>query len=160
MFFSTYHPLKDELMHVLLSALVAGTGLFLGLYRFELFSICFLIGILIDLDHLFNRSLGKALKLKNFQTGVAYGSNGYTIKILHGFDVALLTGLLLYNTTNLLGFSIFVTLTLVVHALWDFLVYPHSPRELLLITRMKCGFKPGMRTFLIGTVFKLSSLKY
>lgn len=157
--FGKYNILVDESGHILFSLMISLIGLFLGL-DIEQFIICFLAGILIDLDHLLNFVIAKFLKVKNYKKDILYGSGGYTFKILHGFDLALLFSFIIYFIFQDLLFSSFLFFSLSLHELWDFLVYPHSWRELFFITRASCRFRPGMRKKFIGKIFDLDTLKY
>ena len=91
---------------------------------------------------------------------IEHGIKGITIKIFHGFDIAIVWGGIVYLITNDLTFSIIITINLCVHEFWDFLVYPHKATELLLITRAIKQFKPGKRNYWIGSVFNKRSLEY
>ncbi len=157
--FGKYNVLIDEGIHVLLSTAVSATGYFLGL-NLSFSILCFALGILIDVDHFLNSFLAKKLHINSYKTGFSYGSNGYTIKLLHGFDIALILSILAYmiNGNILLAISIFTNLS--VHEFWDFIVYPFTWKELFLVTRARSVFKPGIRKYFKGIFFNLSRLKY
>lgn len=141
-FFGKYNPFYDDGVHVLASLAIACAGYLSGL-GFNLSLCCLAAGYLLDIDHLLNPLLAKMLGLDAYKDNFIFGSNGYTIKILHGFDVALFicTILTLYNP----AFSAFMFLELCIHEIWDFVVYPFTWKELFLITRIRSGFRPGKR---------------
>ena len=96
MFFGDYSQVKDEAVHIALSLVVSGTGYIFYGYSFMLFIICFLAGILIDADHLLNSKIAERMRLPSYATTIRYGSNGYTIKILHGFDASFLMAVVVF----------------------------------------------------------------
>ena len=156
--FGRFNTLIDEGVHVLLSFAISAAAVLLGLDMW-LAVICFLSAILIDIDHFFNPGIAKALGIKGFN-GIKYGSGGYTIKIFHGFDVALAVSAACYLSIGDMLFSACLFACLCTHEIWDFLVYPHTWKELFLTSRISCRFKPGKRKFLTGLFFDISSLKY
>ena len=160
MLFVAYSLVKDEAMHVALSLIVAGVGYALNAYGFAFFVVCFLAGITIDVDHLLNSAIAKRMRLPIDASMVRYGSNGYTIKILHGFDVAFIAAGVVFLITRNFHFAFFLGMNLCIHELWNFIVYPHSWRELFLTTRWRARFRPGMREKATGFIFALSTLKF
>lgn len=157
--FGQYNPLIDEGIHVALSALIAYIGYLFGLTFLESLFV-FIAGLLIDIDHLLSSRIARLIKLKKYRGTVTSGSDGYTIKIFHGIDVAAIIGLLLYITTKdpMFGFYMFFSLSM--HEIWDFIVYPHKANEILLATRMAHGFKPGIRKYFTGIIFDNKTLKF
>ena len=102
--------------------------------------------IIIDIDHIFNRPIiVHMLGIKDYSGGLGYGVSGYTPKIFHGVDLAIGVSVVVYLVGGNTGLSTGLGLSLALHELWDYLVYPHKWTELLLITRVALGFRPGMR---------------
>lgn len=160
MLFGTYSQVKDEAVHIALALVVAGVGYAVHAYGFVLFVICVLAGIMIDADHILNSVIAKMMRLPAYTRMLTYGENGYTIKILHGFDVAFLLAGVAFVFTRNFNFAFFLAVNLCVHELWDFIVYPHSWRELLFITRLRARFRPGIRGKATGFIFDTASLKF
>ena len=160
MFFGDYSHIKDECAHIVIALIVSLIGYVLHAYDFAFFLACFLAAVALDIDHIFNSSLAGILKLAGYAGSVSFGSNGYTIKILHGFDIAFLLSLAAFFLTSQFYFALFMWINLCAHELWDFIVYPHSWRELFLATRWQMNFRPGFRRKATGLIFNLSSLRY
>lgn len=157
--FGPFNPVIDELGHVLLTIVIVGIALLLGL-KLEYAFIAFLSGLLIDVDHFLNTFICvKLLHVKNYKGGIFRGDQGYTPKIFHGIDVAFVIGILVWVYVNpLFGATIF--LVLVFHELWDFIVYSHKANELLLITRAFHHFCPGRREYWNGLIFDENTLRW
>jgi hypothetical protein len=157
--FGEYNAFIDVFVHVLLS-LIVSLLLFYFTQDLALSFLCFLLGIFLDLDHLLNPTIAKLIKLKGHESNIAYQKDGYVSKILHGFDAALLLSLISLFLTDNYFFFIALFLNFCLHEIWDFLVYPHSWKELFLITRIVTRFRPGERKKFIGKFFDLKTLKY
>ena len=157
--FGKYNTLLDESIQSFLSLVVSSIALFLGL-NWKMALICFILGIFIDIDHLLNGIIARVCRIKNYKFDMHYGSKGHTIKLFHGIDVSLIFFLISYFVTHNFLFSSFIFINLVVHELWDFLVYPHSRKELFLFSRMKNKFNPGVRKKGVGLFFDVNSEKY
>ncbi|MBN2367636.1 hypothetical protein JXC34_01355 [Candidatus Woesearchaeota archaeon] len=157
--FGRYNSLVDELIHVSLSFIISIIGYSVGLsLKFSI--LCFFSGILLDIDHVFNGVIARMLGLKSYKKSLIYSSDGHTIKIMHGFDVALvISSVLFYFFQNFL-FSFFIFLSLCIHELWDFLVYPYTWKELFLLTRALTKFNPGIRKSFKGMFFERKTLNY
>src|SRR3989344_6326262 len=147
-----YNLFLDELGHIVLAIGISSFLYFTNHVSFAKASFLFLLAIAIDLDHLLNPILAKLLNI--------YGTvlpskqqHGYTIKILHGIDLYFLYSLIVFAFTKSFIFAFGVFLTLTVHHLWDFIVYDHTWKELLLVTRAYAKFKPGTRKNLKGLIF-------
>ena len=156
--FGKYNLFIDESVHIIASLLVYVASIILGLDIF-LAAVCFFSGIVIDMDHFLNEIIAKLIGIKGYR-GIMHGTGGYTIKILHGFDVALAIAVASYLASNNMIFALCLFANLCLHEMWDFLVYPHTWKELLFITRAASGFKPGRRGSFKGIFFDISSLKY
>lgn len=157
--FGGYNSFIDEGIHLFLSGCVASMGYISGL-DIKLSLITFLAGALLDIDHIFSKPIAKLIKAESYKGNIFHGSNGYTIKILHGFDLALIFGVAGFYITSSSIFGACLFLSLSLHEFWDFIVYPHTWWELLLITRASKNFKPGLRKNLIGIIFNNNSLKF
>jgi len=157
--FGKYNIFVDEIIQILLSGLVSSIGLFFGM-SWKLVVICFLLGVFVDIDHLFNGIIAKLFRIKDYEFDLHFWSKGHTIKIFHGFDMSLLFAFISYMITSNIIFSVLVFVNLGIHELWDFLVYPHSWKELFLFARIKNKFTPGTRKWGVGLIFKKKGLKY
>ena len=157
--FGEYNPFIDESVHIFLAFSVSLAG-YLGGLDLEYALVCFLSGVFIDLDHLLNGFFARLFRIHSYEKDFKYGSHGYTIKLLHGFDMAFLISAIVFLISNDLVFSVTLFGALCFHELWDFLVYPFSWSELFLVTRAKSGFKPGKRKAFTGFFFRRSSLNY
>jgi hypothetical protein len=142
--FDNYNILLDEAGHLVLSIIPLVMGLQLGT-SFTQGIIILLSGLLIDVDHILNVPIARLLGLR-YKPHVWKGSNNYIIKPLHGVDVSILIGLLVYaGTTNELV-STLITLSLLLHNAWDYAVYNNHWHSLFLITRAKNSFYVTERT--------------
>lgn len=158
--FGPFNLFVDELVHGLLSLILVFIGYYFGLDLNECL-ILFLTGYLIDIDHLLNPLILKyILKVKDQNMGIIHGSNGYSIRILHGLDTAFVISLIVYFLNNNLAFSIFLFLILTAHELWDFAVYHFNWKELFFITRANKNFIPGSRKYFVGKIFDEETLKF
>jgi hypothetical protein len=158
--FGKYNRVIDELMHGLWSLFITLIAASLGL-SMDKSVIIFFAGWLIDLDHLFNPFIAKKiLKIKDFKGTITSSDQGYTIKVLHGFDIALIISLLAFWLQKDLMFSVGLFSVLSFHELWDFMVYPHNWQELFFVTRIAKKFHPGIRKKAVSIVFDNDSLKY
>ncbi len=158
--FGRYRWWLDESIQILLSISVAGFGYLFGL-SLNLAIICLVCGVILDIDHIFNLFfIKKVIGVNDYRGGVQFGGGGYTVKILHGIDVAFLLGLVTVLSYHNFVFSVTLSLALITHELWDFVVYPHRWTELFLITRAYNRFRPGERTRGLGVFFDKGSLKY
>jgi len=157
--FGKFSPFKDESVHVILALLVSLIGVISGLDMSSALIILF-AGLLIDLDHIFNPYLAMLIGVKNYNGGIAYHADGYSFKILHGYDISFIIGLIVWLSGASLLFSIFLFLVLSIHQLWDTMVYPYSWKEAFLITRILSGFCPGERKKYRGIFFDIKTLKY
>lgn len=157
--FGPYRQTVDWILHVFWSFVVTIIGYKLGL-SFDDAVIVFASALLLDLDHLLNPPIARWLNIDSHFDSWKFGSNGYTIKILHGFDVSALIGWIAAELTDRPLFGIMMGVNLAVHEIWDFLVCPHGIRELLLVTRMRNKFKPGYRTWFVGHIFDLHSVRH
>lgn len=158
--FGRYNGITDELIHGLLSLAAAGCGHIYGL-DFTLAMIVFFSGWIIDLDHLLNTFIAKKIfKIKGYKGTIFSCSHGYTFKILHGMDLALIIGTLVawWRQDLVFGTALFMAMSL--HEIWDFIVYPHRWTELFLVTRWAVKFKPGIRRKGVGLIFDNNTLKY
>ncbi|QQR82178.1 hypothetical protein IPJ70_02735 [Candidatus Campbellbacteria bacterium] len=156
--FGPYNPYIDLVGHLTTTALLL-SPIISKLNLTEIF-LCVVITYAVDVDHLLNTFICKRiLKVPGYNGTITRADKGYTPKILHGIDVALLVGILvaLYST-NTVGLAL--ALTLIGHTLWDFIVYPHNASEMFLVTRVWKRFKPGERTYLTGLIFDTKTLKY
>lgn len=160
MLLGKYSQMKDEAVHILISLIVSGIGYVFYGYGFVFFAICFFAGIAIDADHLLNSIIAKKLRLPSYVDTVRYGTNGYTIKIFHGFDAAFLVATAVFFLTRDFNFAFFLGINLCAHELWDFIVYPHSWRELFLATRWRTHFRPGIRKKAKNLIFDSATLKF
>lgn len=157
--FGKYNPVADLFTHIVLSF---GVSIWMVVFQlpFVYFIVCFLAGLLLDMDHFFNRITAKLLRIKSHESSLMYGSGGCVIKIGHGFDVSFLAGLLCFFITNNFAFASLVFINLCLHEFYDFLTYPHSWKELFLFIRIKYGFYPGQRKKFIGRIFDYKTLKF
>ncbi len=157
--FGKFNPVIDEAGHAILTILITLVSYFSGL-SLEHTAIAFILGFAIDIDHFFNTFICKRiLKVKNYKGTHFRCDQGYTPKILHGIDIALVVGILLtIYTDTLFGLTVFLVLSF--HEIWDFIVYSHKANELLFITRMYHRFKPGKRNYLRGLIFDEDTLMW
>ena len=152
--FGKYSVIIDELIHFAIAGTITTITTLLGdLLPIQALLLFLSASILIDLDHLLNPLIAKILNI-TCNIIPSRKNNGYTIKILHGIDIALLLGLVLYFISHNLSFSIGLSLGLITHEVYDFLVYPFTWKELFLITRAMCKFKPGERKRCKNLIFK------
>jgi len=139
-----------ELVHLLLTALVA---LFLWRrYRdLKLILVAFLIGIFIDIDHLFDYWVyfGLSFNLADFfnVASYVYGSQKVYV-LLHGWEFLLIFGLLakvLEKKLKIKGLMWAVVLSYGGHLLWDYFSFSHHPLAYLLTYRLLNSF--SLRSF-------------
>ncbi len=157
--FGKYNPIIDEAIYIVFSLIICLIGLAFGL-NLKLIFICFFAGILLDIDHFFNNILAKLISVKHYRKSICYGSYGYTFKIFHGVDMSILFSFLAFLFTSNILFTVLIFLNLCLHEVWDFLIYPHSWKELFLVTRILTKFNPGTRNVLKGVFFDIKTLKY
>lgn len=157
--FGKFNLIIDELIHLLLSSIISLIGFIMGLSIFETV-ICFILAILIDIDHIFNPIIAKCTGIKAYGNKIVYGFDGYVIKIFHGFDISLIICIAAYFFYGNLLFSMILYLNLCLHEFWDFSVYKHSWKELFLLTRIINRFKPGERDTYVGYFFEIDTLNY
>lgn len=157
--FGKFNPFIDESVHVMFALIVSIIGVVSGLSMSSAIIILF-SGLMIDIDHLFNREVAKIARIKDYKGTTSYHQGGYVIKILHGLDISLLIALIVFISGGSLIFSVFLFLTLSAHHLWDFVIYPHSWKELFLILRIINKFQPGKRKKFTGIIFDNNTLKY
>ncbi len=155
-----YNFYIDETIHALLAFFITGIFYFHGL---DLYSSLFIFTVgafLIDSDHLFNNYICKRiLKIPNYTGTKAHGALGYSPHIFHGIDMAVLFGLMGAVWGNqVFGLALFFSLLL--HILWDFLVYPNKASWLFLSTRLMKRCNVGRREYLVGKIFDYSSLRW
>ncbi|MFA4880231.1 MAG: hypothetical protein WC650_01215 [Candidatus Doudnabacteria bacterium] len=157
--FGKYNPIADLSVHTILSF---GISIWLIVFQFPLvyFVACFLAGLLLDMDHFLNGVIARLLRVKSHESSLMYGSGGCVIKIAHGFDISFLFGLLCFSITSDPVFVLLIFMSLCAHEFWDFVVYPHTWRELFLFTRIRKGFYPGHRKKFIGRIFDYKTLKF
>lgn len=157
--FGKYNSVADLFTHIILSF---GVSIWLVVFQlpFTYFIICFLAGLLLDMDHFFNRITARLLRIKSHESSLMYGSGGCVIKIGHGFDTSFLFGLLCFLITSNFVFALLIFMNLCTHEFYDFLVYPHTWKELFLFTRTKYGFYPGQRKKFVGKIFDYATLKF
>lgn len=149
--FGSFNHILDELIHILLSALAAYIGYLFGL-SLVWAGIVFLVGILIDLDHVLNPLVGKFMQIKATILP-SIEQNGVTIKVLHGIDLFLMYAMLAFASTDSVTFAVFVFISLTLHHLWDYLAYDHHWKELFFTTRLATKFNPGRRDSHVGWFF-------
>ncbi|HRY63701.1 MAG TPA: hypothetical protein P5267_03830 [Patescibacteria group bacterium] len=155
-----YSLIKDELVHIFLSLPVIGIGYILNLSLVQLV-VCFLAGFFVDADHFFNSFIvKKVVRFREYKGTISRGSHGYTPKIFHGVDAAAAVGFYVHWSEQNWIFATCIFAVLVLHELWDFLVYPHHYSELFLISRAARKFKPGLREKFVGVFFDNETLKY
>jgi hypothetical protein len=157
--FGKFNSFIDEGVHIFLSLLVAIIGYSFGLSLYYSLVIFLAGSFLIDLDHFFNAFICRnILKIPDYKGGIRHGDKGYAPKIFHGFDVVFLISVVCIQIDLLFGMFLFVSLSL--HLLWDFAVYPNRASSLFFASRAFNKFRVGPRNYFIGKIFDLDTLHW
>lgn len=153
-----FSSFKDELGHIVLTLLLLVP--FYGMLSIQELSICFICGLAIDIDHIFNTFICKqVMKIPNYNGTLTRGDRGFSPHVFHGLDVALVVGILTSIYVSL-EFGSALLVVLIGHLLWDFIIYPVKFSWLFLVARASKKFQVGERDYLIGVIFDTDSLKY
>lgn len=156
--FGPFNPFLDEMGHLIISIVIVLP--FMSLLTPLQSIICILCGLAIDIDHLFNNFIcKKILKIEGYKGTLVRGDKGYSPHLFHGIDVVLLVGVLVSVYVSV-HFGIVLTLVLLGHLAWDFIIYPNKLSWLLLITRASKRFRVGERNYLRGLIFDEDTLMY
>lgn len=114
-----------------------------------LITVIFIIGIFLDVDHLFDYLLWSkgTFILSDFLNPSLYVHLSGKVYIpLHGFDVGIIVFFVsgwLENRFKLHGLSLALTLSYFVHLLWDNFSFDHHPFAYFFIHRLLNGFSVG-----------------
>ena len=158
--FGPYNFYIDEFIHFALSLIVGFIFYSHGLGLYDSLFVILSGTALIDVDHVFNSFICKRiLKIPNYNGTLKSGDLGYSPHIFHGIDMALLFGALGWLLAGQL-FGLALCIALIVHIAWDFLVYPNSILWLFLTTRLLKRFNVGKRSYLVGKIFDVDSLRW
>ena len=113
--------LESEIIHLTITALLA-VLIYIKFKSAKLVVLCFIVGMLIDLDHLFDYFLFNnfcCFDFQEFLSGVYFGESGKCYIPLHGYEYVILSGFLAYKFKRYSSIFITIGLAMFGHLLVD-----------------------------------------
>jgi len=133
--------LKHELVHLILTLIIAG-AFWLNFHDWHLLIACFLVGFLIDIDHLFDyfHFFGLKFKLKEFLNVESYIKPAAKVYVvLHGWEYIVLFWLI-GRWIGVPGLEWAMSFSYLSHLLWDNFSFKHHPLAYSFINRLINNF--------------------